>query len=375
MRRIRTFVPTVFLLAIATVTASPGLWASGEPPQELALSSANTSPTVPQAGRRMLLLDGDADEGDSMGFLLALNSPEVDVKAVTVVAGMTLIPQGLKNELQMASLAGRCDVPVAAGAQKPMMQDLTTGEDHGKNGIGNVVLPPSKCTADPRFGPDLIIDMVHKYPHQLTIVMTGPETNVALAVLKDPSIVPLVVRVVVMGGAIEGGGNANAVAETNVWEDPEAAQICFKAGWPFTMVGTPMGHEAALTKSDVEELSKTHGPVNDAVEAMVKFRYESSERYSAAPGASMDDEIAVAVAIDPALAQTQDMNVEVETKGEFTRGETAANRTNTVWTVERQGDHWVNPGTMDHLKPNVAVTMKVDGERFRHLFVDRLAGK
>src|SRR5580700_2101929 len=107
MRRIRTFVPTVFLLAIATVTASPGLWASGEPPQELALSAANTSPTVPQAGRRMLLLDGDADEGDSMGFLLALNSPEVDVKAVTVVAGMTLIPQGLKNELQMASLAGR----------------------------------------------------------------------------------------------------------------------------------------------------------------------------------------------------------------------------------------------------------------------------
>jgi inosine-uridine nucleoside N-ribohydrolase len=323
----------------------------------------------------MLLLDGDADEGDSMGFLLALNSPEVDVKAVTIVAGMTVTTQGLKNELQMASLADRCDIPIAAGAQKPMMQDLTTGEDHGKNGIGDVELPPSKCKADPHFGPDLIIELVHKYPHQITIVMTGPETNVALAVLKDPSIVPLVVRVVAMAGTIEGGGNANAVAETNVWEDPEAAQIVFKAGWPFTMVGTPMGQRASMKKPDLEEIAKTHGPVNDAVGAMLKFRYMSSEKYSKVPGASMDDEIAVAVAIDPTLAETQDMLVEVETKGEFTRGETAANRTNSIWTVERQGDHWVNPGTIEHLKPNVAVTTKVDGDRFRQLFISRIAGK
>jgi inosine-uridine nucleoside N-ribohydrolase len=89
----------------------------------------------------------------------------------------------------------------------------------------------------------------------------------------------------------------------------------------------------------------------------------------------MDDEIAVAVAIDPTLAQTQDMLVEVETKGQFTRGETAAYRTNTIWTVERRGDHWVNPGTIEHLKPNVVVTMKVDGDRFRQLFISRIAGK
>jgi len=141
------------------------------------------------------------------------------------------------------------------------------------------------------------------------------------------------------------------------------------------MVGTPMGYQAAMKKSDLEEIAKTHGPVNDAVEAMLKFRYMSSAKYSKDPGASMDDEIAVAVAIDPTLAQTQDMLVEVETKGEFTRGETAANRTNSTWTVERQGDHWVNPGTRDLLKPNVAVTLKVDGDRFRQLFISRIARK
>jgi inosine-uridine nucleoside N-ribohydrolase len=369
MRTICNLVSAAFLAAATIFVMCPKLLASDGP------VSANTAPVVPEASPRMLLLDGDADEGDSMGFLLALNSPEVDVKAVTIVAGMTVTAQGLKNELQMASLADRCDIPIAAGAQKPMMQDLTTGEDHGKNGIGDIELPPSKCKADPHFGPDLIIELVHKYPHQITIVMTGPETNVALAVLKDRSIVPLVVRVVAMAGAIEGGGNANAVAETNVWEDPEAAQIVFKAGWPFTMVGTPMGYQASMKKSDLEEIAKTHGPVNDAVEAMLKFRYMSSVKYLKDPCASMDDEIAVAVAIDPTLAQTQDMLVEVETKGEFTRGETAANRSNSTWTVVRQGDHWVNPGTRDLLKPNVAVTLKVDGDRFRQLFISRIARK
>ena len=105
---------------------------------------------------------------------------------------------------------------------------------HGKNGLANVELPPSKCKADTHFGPDLIIELIHKYPHEITLVPVGPLTNIALALAKDPSIVPLVKEVIIMGGSIS-GGNVNAAAEANIYNDPEAAQLVFQAGWPLTM--------------------------------------------------------------------------------------------------------------------------------------------
>ena len=128
--------------------------------------------------------------------MLALNSPELDVRAITVVPGNVTASQGLENALRMVSLANRCDIPVAAGAQHPLFQKLITAEFwHGKNGLANVELPASKCKVDSHFGPDLIIQMVHAAPHEITLVPVGPLTNIALAVLKDPSIVPLVKEV------------------------------------------------------------------------------------------------------------------------------------------------------------------------------------
>ena len=169
--------------------------------------------------------------------MLALNSPELDVRALTVVPGNVTAQQGLENALKIVSLANRCDIPVAGGAQHPLFQKLITAEFwHGKNGLANVELPASKCKADARFGPDLIIQMVHQYPHEITLLPIGPETNIALAVLKDPSIVPLVKEVIIMGGSIT-GGNVNAAAEANIYNDPEAAQIVLQAGWPLTMAG------------------------------------------------------------------------------------------------------------------------------------------
>ena len=321
-----------------------------------------------------IILDTDPGVDDALAILLALNSPAVDLKAITVVPGNVTAQQGLKNALQIVSLADKCSVPVAAGAQRYLSPKFITGEFfHGlKNGIGNIDLPPAKCSPDPRFAADLIVEIIHKYPHQITLVPVGPETNIALAVMRDPSIVPLVKRVVAMAGSLT-GGNTNAVAEMNVFYDPEAAQIVFNAGWPITMVDVLVGVQAAITKADIDELATTHGPQNDFAVELLRFRYHGSDK-SAHPGAVIFDPLAVAVAFDPTLLQTQDMHVDIETKGEFTRGETVANRSGTLENDVWNGERYAAVG-LERVQPNVSVGVGVDAERFRRLMISTLAGK
>src|SRR6201993_2053238 len=244
-----------------------------------------------------VIIDTDPGVDDAMAILLALNSPELKVEALTVVPGNVEGKQGLENALKIVSLAGRCDVIVAGGAQHPLNQKLITAQFwHGKNGLANVELPASKCKADPRFGPDLIIEMVHKYPHEITLLPIGPETNIALAVLKDPSIVSLVKEVIVMGGSIS-GGNVNAAAEANIYNDPEAAQIVFQAGWPLTMVGLDVGDKTLLTRKHIEALKKNPGPESDFIYKVADFLIGLSEKFGE-PGTPMYDPLAVGVAID-----------------------------------------------------------------------------
>src|ERR1700675_4492508 len=219
--------------------------------------------TSASAAAKKIIFDTDPGTDDALALMLALNSPELDVRAITVVPGNVAARQGLENALRMVSLAKRCDIPVAAGAQHPLFQKLVTAEFwHGKNGLANIELPPSKCKVDSHFGPDLIIQMVHAAPHEITLVPVGPLTNIALALLKDPSIAPLVKEVIIMGGSIS-GGNVNAAAEANIYNDPEAAQIVFHAGWRLTMVGLDVGDKTLYDQAHLDQLSKTHGPEND----------------------------------------------------------------------------------------------------------------
>ena len=328
-------------------------------------------------GAKKIILDTDPGTDDAMALMLALNSPELDVRAVTVVPGNVTAAQGLENALRMVSLANRCDVPVAGGAQHPLFQKLITAEFwHGKNGLADIELPRSKCKVDARFGPDLIIALVHASPHEITLVPVGPLTNIALAVEKDPSIVPLVKEVILMGGSIK-GGNVNASAEANIYNDPEAAQIVFQAGWPLTMVGLDVGDKTLFTRKHLEQLGQTHGPVNDFIYSVAKFLVELSEKFGDT-GTPMYDPLAVGVAIDAALVTAPAMQVEVETRGEFTRGETVANRRN---EVERnvlrhfpEGDRYVIEG-VDKVAPNAKVCTDVQAEKFLQLFVSRIQRK
>jgi inosine-uridine nucleoside N-ribohydrolase len=326
-----------------------------------------------QAAPRRVIIDTDPGADDAMAIILALNSPEFKVEALTVVPGNVDGRQGLENALKIVSLAGRCDVTVAAGAQHPLNQKLITAQFwHGKNGLANVELPASKCQADPRFGPDLIIEMVHKYPHEITLIPIGPLTNIALAVSKDPSIAALVHNIVIMGGSIT-GGNVNGAAEANIYNDPEAAQIVFNAGWMVTMVGSDVGERTLITRKYLAELQSSHGPQSDFIAKLADFYLTRSEK-SGYSGAAMYDPLAVGIALDPTLGTLREMHVDVETKGEFTRGETVANRMGSNENNVLHGDHYEIEGATD-LKPNARVCLASDADRFLQLFVSRIRGK
>lgn len=329
-------------------------------------------PACAQTPQRVII-DTDPGTDDALAMLLALNSPELKVEAFTVVPGNVVAKQGLDNALKLISLANRCDIPVAAGAQNPLMQKTYTALYwHGKNGLADIELPPSKCKADPRFGPDLIIDLVHKYPHEITLIPVGPLTNIALAVSKDPSIVKLVKNIVIMGGSLN-GGNVDGAAEANIYGDPEAAQIVFNAGWMVTMVGSDVGERTLMNRKHLAELESGHGAENDLATKIARFYIERSEK-NGWDGAAMYDPLAVGAVIDPTLVKLKDMHVDVETRGEFTRGETVANRMGSYENNVLHGDHYEIDGIVP-VPNNARVAMSSDAERFLQLFISRVKNK
>lgn len=237
------------------------------------------------------------------------------------------------------------------------MSELETEEFwHGRNGLGDVELPPSKCDRDARFGPDLIIELVHRFPGEIILVPVGPLTNIALAVRRDPSIVPLVKRVVLMGGSLS-GGNETAAAEANTYGDPEAAKIVFDAGWPLTMVGLDVTRKTLFTRAHLNEMNLTRGPQNDFAVAALGYRIDRAEE-SGSTGTAMHDPLAVGVAIDPTLVTTDCLPVDVETRGEVTCGETVADRRN-----------------LPQRDSCIEVSVGAEGERLIQLLLARLRSK
>lgn len=334
-----------------------------------ARASAGTLPAA--SAPQKIIIDSDPGTDDALAILLAIYSPEVEVKGISVVAGNVTAQMGFEDALRVLSLAGRCDIPVAKGAEHPLLQRLVTGTYwNGANGLGGAETPPSKCDGDKRFGPDLIIDLVHRYPHEIVIVPIGPLTNVALAVRKDPSIVPLVNGVVLMGGSIS-GGNVNGAAEYNIYQDPEAASIVFNAGWPVTMVGLDVTEKTPITPADAEKLAAQPGPIAHLAAAIARYQISIGE---ATGGGAVHDALAVGAVIDPTFIQTKFLRVDVETGGDFARGETVANRTGSVEKNVPAGDHWDTVG-LTRIHPNVHVAVDVDNRRFIDTLITRLGSK
>ena len=261
---------------------------------------------------RRFLIDTDTASDDAVALVMALRHADVNVEAITVVSGNVGLDQAVQNALYTVELCG-ADVPVYAGASKPMMRPLETAEYvHGKDGMGDAGYPLSGRVPAEGRGADVIVETILGAPGEITLVALGPLTNVAIAVLLAPEIASAVDRVVVMGGTgVNGPGNVSAMAEYNFWADPEAATVVTRAGFPIEFVGWDISIASAVVDAARHEAMKAIGtPLSKfAVDiAQVVRRFAMGNGLE---GDDLPDPIAMAHAIDPSVATTKRLHVDV----------------------------------------------------------------
>ena len=306
-----------------------------------------------------------------MAILLAAQSPELRIEAITVVSGNVLVDQGVENALKLVELAGRTEIPVARGEKYPLRKKLITAPlVHGRNGLGETELPSPAKTAESRHAVDLIIDLVRAHPGEITLLPLGPLTNIARVLLKRPDLAEQIPEIILMGGSIE-GGNATPAAEANIYNDPEAAKIVFESGIPITMVGLGATHQTLLTRSHTAALAESQSPIARYVARLADFYLAFSESVGF-EGSALHDPLAVGLAVDSSLAkESRPMHIAVETQGHLTYGETVANRYLLRESVEDAGDHYVLTG-LEPVGPNAQVPVQIDADRFLRFFMDRI---
>ncbi len=268
----------------------------------------------------------DPGHDDAVALLAALAHPGCRILAVTTVAGNTAVENTCANARRIMTLAGRTGVPVAAGASRPLSGRPVTAENvHGRTGLEGANLPEPAFAAVPDFAPELIVRRLRGSSQPVTLVATAPLTNIALALLRDREAFHRVERLVIMGGAA-GEGNVTPAAEFNVYADPEAAGIVLGAGLPLFMVGLDVTHQAIMTGKDIETMRGLGGDVGAAVAGLLDFYRGHYDRVYAWGGVPLHDACAVAEALCPGIVTFSPMAVEVETRGEFTRGRTVCDR-------------------------------------------------
>src|SRR6266446_2740002 len=351
----------------------------------------------PQRGGRgpfRVIIDTDPGVDDALALLLAMRSPELKIEAITTVAGNVPLELTLPNALRMVEIAGRTDVPVAAGAKGPLMRRLVTAAyAHGENGLGGAVFPEPtiKPVADP--AAQVIRQIVRKYPGEVTLLPIGPLTNIASALNLDSELAGMVRGIVMMGGSLS-GGNITPAAEFNVYVDPEAARIVFQSGILITMVGLDVTRKTSLTEEHVRVLEAAQNPVSQAAAKIGRNSINHNREQGFLVGPNMHDSLAVAGFLDPSLLTLKEYYVDVETGGELTAGETlgyspSAGDLKRKPGAEKQRDTNMSirgsaptlastrtsPILRDKFVPNAKVAVDVDSPRFFDLLIGRLSGK
>ncbi|BED99743.1 pyrimidine-specific ribonucleoside hydrolase RihA [Aeromonas dhakensis] len=274
-----------------------------------------------------VILDCDPGHDDAIALILALASPELKVLAVTTSAGNQTPDKTLNNALRILTLLGRDDIPVAAGAPKPLARELIIADNvHGESGLDGPKLP------DPAFAPvamtalELMASCLRESPEPVTLVPTGPLTNIALLLAAHPELKSKIARIVLMGGAA-GAGNWTPAAEFNIYVDPEAADMVFKSGLPITMCGLDVTHEAQVMDEDIERVRAITNPVAQCVAGLLDFFmiYHRDPKWGFA-GAPLHDPCTIAWLLAPALFHGIECRVDIETGGTHTSGMTVVDR-------------------------------------------------
>jgi len=301
-----------------------------------------------------IILDCDPGHDDAIAILLALASPEVELVGVTTVSGNQTVDKTTNNALRVLELAGRADIPVYTGADRPFIRPRDVAAHvHGESGLDGPDLPPPSRQAQPQNAVEYLAER-YRGSEKPVLVPTGPLTNIGLLFATHADARPE--RIVLMGGAI-GEGNRTPAAEFNIWADPEAAQRVFVEGLDTTMVGLDVTHKALVTPEHTERM-RGAGKVGKAVAELMDFytRFHRS-RYPELPGSPMHDPVCVAHLIDPTLMEVRDAFIDVDCSGGPSWG-----RTN----VDLRGREHFGP-------PNAKVGVDIDGERFGELIVERIS--
>jgi len=275
--------------------------------------------------RKKLILDCDPGHDDAIALLLAYGNPDVELVAVTTVAGNQTLEKVTRNALGVAAIAGIAGVPFAAGAARPLVRPLEVAESiHGVSGLDGVMLPEATVALDRRHAVTVIIDEIMSHdPQEITLVATGALTNVALAARIEPRIVQRLSELVLMGGGYH-TGNWSAVAEFNMKVDPEAAHIVFNAGWPLTMVGLDLTYQALATPEVIARIAELDTGPTRFVCQLLKFfakTYKEQQGFASPP---VHDPCAVARVIDPSVMTVKRAPVDIELTGSLTLGMTVA---------------------------------------------------
>jgi inosine-uridine nucleoside N-ribohydrolase len=266
-----------------------------------------------------VIIDCDPGHDDAMALMLAVASPELDVCAVTTVAGNQTIEKVTANALKVLDLVGRPDIPVAAGADRPLVHPArVASEVHGETGLDGPDLPPPSREPEPLHAVEMLAAKLRERP--LTLIPTAPLTNIALLLATHPELKPRIERIVLMGGA-HGHGNVTPAAEFNIWVDPEAAHRVFTSGLDITMVGLDVTHRAMLSAARAETLRGT-GRTGDAFADLHAFYRQFHLKVYGHDDTPVHDALAVAYVIDPDLLGVKTLRTEVDVTLGPSRGRT-----------------------------------------------------
>ncbi|WP_182086094.1 nucleoside hydrolase [Aureimonas sp. ME7] len=307
---------------------------------------------------RKIIFDTDPGQDDAIAILAALGSPELDILGIVAVAGNVPLHLAETNARRIVELAGRSDIPVHAGAERPFLRPLVTAEHvHGETGLDGPDLPPPSTPLQGGHGVDFIIDTVRAHePKSVTIAALGPLTNVALALLKAPDIAERLQGIVLMGGAYFEVGNVTPTAEFNIYVDPEAAASVFASGVDLTVLPLDATHGMHSTLPRIEAFRALGTKSGAAVAAMLSFSQTYDLQKFGWDGAPLHDPCVTAYLVRPEIFEGRRVNIEVETGSALTRGMTVA-------------DYW---GVTDRPK-NAFFVRSGDADAFYALLTERVA--
>ena len=302
-----------------------------------------------------LLIDCDPGHDDAMALLLALASPEVEVLGITTVAGNQTLEKTTANALRVLEFVGRAEVPVAAGADRPLLREpYVAAYVHGESGLEGPDLPAAQGRPVEQHAVDFLAERILGSARPVTLVPVGPLTNVALLLARHPDAAARLERIVLMGGSM-GLGNVTPAAEFNIWADPEAAARVFASGLDVTMIGLDVTHSALMTREHAERL-RASGRTGRMVAELFDFFHRFHRETYGFEGSPIHDAVAVAHTFRPGLVETVERHVAVDCASELCRGRTVVD----LWRRTEE-------------PPNAHVGVRIDADAFLHLLLERLA--